>query len=168
VVRLIVKYSFSIPKEACFDQSGPLPDIEGDMYPTLPGLAGASLGNSKQLDGLIVWPAIAEGKPSPRDEVVYDIEPFRAAVRPGDWKLVRRVVLPSRVELFNLAEDPSEKTKVADKNPRKISELQRRVQALAREATPPLMLKEVFGVARHQLMGSVALPGEEKALELEP
>jgi len=139
-----------------------------DMYPTLSGLAGASRGKSKPLDGLNVWPAIAEGKPSPRDEVVYAIEPFRAAVRQGDWKLVWRAVLPSQVELFNVAEDPSEKTNLADKNPQKVAELQQRIQALAREATPPLILKEAFGVARHVLMGSVALPSEEKALELEP
>lgn len=51
-----------------------------------------------------LWPTISEGKPSPREEVVYDIEPFRAAVRQGDWKLVWQAT-PSRVELFNLAED---------------------------------------------------------------
>jgi arylsulfatase A-like enzyme len=79
-----------------------------DMYPTLAGLAGASLKKCKPLDGLDVWPAIAEGKRSRRTEVVYDIEPFRAALRQGDWKLVWQATLPSRVELFNLAQDPSE------------------------------------------------------------
>ena len=37
----------------------------------------------------------AKGKPSPRDEVVYNVEPFRAGVRQGDWKLVWRAPLPS-------------------------------------------------------------------------
>jgi arylsulfatase A-like enzyme len=79
-----------------------------DMYPTLARLAGASLGKAKSLDGQDVWPTISEGKPSPRDELVYDIEPFRAAIRKGDWKLVWQATLPSRVELFDLAHDPSE------------------------------------------------------------
>jgi len=72
-----------------------------DMYPTLAALAGASFAKAKPLDGVNVWSAIAEGKPSPRTEVVYDIEPFRAAVRQGDWKLVWQVTVPSKVELFN-------------------------------------------------------------------
>jgi len=139
-----------------------------DMYPSLAALAGASLGGSKPLDGLNLWPAISEGKPWPRDEVVYDIEPFRAAVRKGDWKLVWRPILPSQVELFNLAEDPSEKTNVADKNPAKVSELQQRIEALAREAVPPLFLKQALGVARHVLLGSVVLPDEATELENQP
>jgi len=139
-----------------------------DMYPTLTGLAGAPLGKNKPLDGLNVWPTISEGKPSPRDEVVYDIEPFRAAVRKGDWKLVWKVTLPASVELFNLAQDPAEQTNLADQNPQKVAELQQRIEALAREAAQPLILKEALGAALHVLMGSVALPSEEKDLEMEP
>ena len=127
-----------------------------DMYPTLAALAGAPLGKNKPLDGLNVWPTIGEGKPSPRDEVVYDIEPFRAAVREGDWKLVWQATLPSRVELFNLAQDPSEKTNLADKNPQKVAELQHRIEALAREAVQPLFLKDALGATKHVLFGSVA------------
>ena len=93
-----------------------------DMYPTLAALAGASTAKTKPLDGMNVWSAIADGKPSPRTEVVYDIEPFRAALRQGDWKLVWKTMLPSNVELFNLAQDPSESTNLADKYPDKVAE----------------------------------------------
>ena len=106
--------------------------------------------------------------PARRGPVSTTAGKLRAAVRKGDWKLVWRAILPSQVELFNLAEDPSEKTNLADKNPQKVAELQQRIQALAREAVQPLILKEVFGVARHVLFGSVALPGEEKELEKQP
>jgi len=139
-----------------------------DMYPTLAGLAGAPLGRTKPLDGLDVWPTVAGGKPSPRDEVVYNVEPFRAAVRKGDWKLVWQATLPTRVELFDLTKDPSETTNLAEKNPAKVAELQQRVDALAREAVPPLVLKEALGVSMKVLMGSVALPEEGKELELQP
>lgn len=139
-----------------------------DMYPTLAKLAGAQLGKNKPLDGMDVWPAIATGGPSPRQEVVYDIEPFRAALRAGDWKLVWQTTLPSNIELFNITEDPSEKSNLADKNPQKVTELQQRIEGQAREAVPPLIFKEVFGVAQRELFGSVALPEDDKLLEMEP
>jgi arylsulfatase A-like enzyme len=43
------------------------------------------------------------GKPSPRTEVVYNVEPFRGAVRQGDWKLIWRTLIPTSVDLYNLA-----------------------------------------------------------------
>jgi hypothetical protein len=45
-----------------------------DMLPTLAKLAGATT-RSKPLDGIDVWPAIAGGKPSGRQEIVYNVEP---------------------------------------------------------------------------------------------
>ena len=83
------------------------------MYPTLAGLAEAPLGKTQPLDGMDVWPTMAEGKPSPRQEVVYDTEPFRATWREGDWKLVWQATLPSRTELCDLAKDAGEKTNLA-------------------------------------------------------
>ena len=52
-----------------------------DMFPTLAGLAGTNANKGKPLDGLNVWSTISEGKPSPRQEVVYNIEPFRGGLR---------------------------------------------------------------------------------------
>jgi arylsulfatase A-like enzyme len=139
-----------------------------DMYPTLARLAGATLGKNKPLDGMDVWPTISEGKPSPREEVVYGIEPFRAAVRQGNWKLVWQATLPSQVEVFDLGEDPAEKTNLAHANPQKVAELQRRIEALAREAVAPLIVREVLGAATGVLSGSVVFPGDEQALEKQP
>src|SRR5262245_798626 len=164
-VPALVNWPGKIKPDSSVDQ----PIHMVDMYPTLAGLAGASVAKSKPLDGLDVWSTLAEGKPSPRDEVVYDIEPFRAAVRRGDWKLVWRVVLPPQVELFDLAQDPEEKINLADQNPERVAELQQRIEALAREAAPPLFLKQAFATALSVLMGAVVLPPEEeKALERQP
>jgi hypothetical protein len=96
-----------------------------DMYPTLAKLAGVSLGKNKSLDGMDVWTTISAGQPSPREEVVYDIEPFRAAIRKGDRKLVWQATLPSQVELFNVAEDPAERTNLAATNVGSASHLSR-------------------------------------------
>jgi arylsulfatase A-like enzyme len=138
-----------------------------DVYPTLAHLAGASLEKTKPLDGVDVWPTIADGQPSPRREVVYNVSPFGGAVRQGDWKLVWRASLPSQVELFDLAKDPSETTNLAAQNPEKVAELQKRIETLAGEAVPPLLVQEGMGTLMKTLSGSVSLP-DEKELELQP
>jgi arylsulfatase B len=132
-----------------------------DMFPTLAGLAGASLNKGKPLDGVNVWSAISEGKPSPRTEVVYNIEPFRAGLREGDWKLIWRTPLPSALELYNIPQDPSEKNNLADTNPQKVAELQKRVEVLAKESAKSLFLVDAFAAVKSGAHGEPALPSEE-------
>ncbi|HQN97608.1 MAG TPA: arylsulfatase [Thermoanaerobaculales bacterium] len=139
-----------------------------DMCPTLAGLAGATLAASKPLDGMDVWPTIAEGRPSPRSEIVYNVGPFFAAVRQGDWKLVWKTTLPSSLELFDIARDPSETTNLAAEQPQKVAELQRRIEELARESAEPLFLVDALGATKHVLFGSVATPDEEENLVQQP
>jgi arylsulfatase A-like enzyme len=112
-----------------------------DMYPTIAGLAGAAMTKNKQLDGVDVWAAL-EGKPSPRSAIVYNIDPMGGAVRQGDWKLVWKASLPQRIELFNLADDKSEAKDLAAENPAKVAELKARIEELALEMAPPLLLME--------------------------
>ncbi|UIE38558.1 arylsulfatase B [Leptodesmis sichuanensis] len=139
-----------------------------DWYPTLTGLAGASTSKSKPLDGLNVWPAITGAKPSIRNQIVYSVEPFRAALRQGDWKLVWRVVLPSQVQLFNLRQDPAEKTNLADKNPDIVSRLKQQIEGMSREAVSPLFIKEAAGAAKSVIFSSVATPEEAEEIENQP
>ena len=113
-----------------------------DMYPTLAGLAGAKLGKNKPLDGMDMWPMIGEGKPSPRSEIVYNVDPMAGAVRQGDFKLVWKAALPPAVMLFDLSKDASETTNLADKQPDKVKELQARITTLATEMAPPLLFME--------------------------
>jgi arylsulfatase A-like enzyme len=131
------------------------------MFPTLAGLAGASLSKGKPLDGVDVWSTLSDGKPSPRHEVIYNIEPFRGGVREGDWKLIWRTPLPSALELYNIAEDPSEKTNLADKNPQMVAKLQKRIEELARESTKSLFLQDAFTAVKASTHGAPALPGED-------
>jgi arylsulfatase B len=132
-----------------------------DMYPTLAKLAGASTTKCKLLDGLDVWGTLSHGKPSPRSEIVYNVEPFRAGIRQGDWKLIWRPLLPSSVELYNIAQDPSEKNNVAAEHPDKVAELQKRIEELAKASTKPLFLVEQFKAMQKGLQGEPALPNED-------
>lgn len=117
-----------------------------DIYPTLATLAGASTAKCKPLDGVNVWSTIAEGKPSPRTEVVYNVEPFRGAVRQGDWKLIWRSLIPTSVDLYNLADDPYEKNNLAAAHPDKVAAMQARLNTLGKESAKPLALIYVTSV----------------------
>jgi len=132
-----------------------------DLYPTFAALAGASTAKYKPLDGVNVWDTIATGQPSPRIEIVYDLEPYRAALRQGDWKLVWRTILPTKVELFNLAEDPYEKNNLAGAHPEKVAALQQRANELAQGAAKPLFLLEQMKVVMKNMQGQPVLPGED-------
>jgi arylsulfatase A-like enzyme len=133
-----------------------------DLYPTLAALAGASTAKCKPLDGLNVWDTIAEGKPSPRTEIIYNVEPFRGAVRQGDWKLIWRTLLPSSVDLYNLAQDPSEKNNLAASYPDKVLALQGRLNALAQESAKPLFLVDQFKVVMKNMSGEPVMPIDEE------
>src|SRR3954449_3307342 len=120
-----------------------------DWYPTLLKLCGASVEQPMPVDGLDIWPTLTEGKRSPHDAILLNSTPSNGAVRVDDWKLV---VIRGRedpdepllandgkpsVELFNLRDDPFEKTNLADREPRKRQELQEILAAFAGQAVPP-------------------------------
>ena len=115
-----------------------------DMLPTLAGRAGASLAGTKPIDGVDVWKTISEGARSPRSEIVYNVEMFRASVRNGNWKLVWRTTLPATVELFDIARDPGETRNVAGDHPDVVAALQRRVDVLAKEMAPSAFFEATF------------------------
>lgn len=115
-----------------------------DMLPTLAGRAGASLSGTKPLDGIDVWQTLSQGAPSPRTEIVYNVEMFRAALRQGDWKLNLRATLPTKVELYNIAKDPGETTNLAAENAPLVAALQKRIDDLSKEMKPSLFFQETF------------------------
>jgi arylsulfatase A-like enzyme len=138
-----------------------------DMYPTLAKLAGASTAKCLPLDGMDVWPVISGGNSSPRTEIVYNIEPFRAGLREGNWKLIWRTLLPSSMELYNLSEDPYETNNVAAAHSDKVAELQKRIEELAKGSAKPLFLVEQSKAAMKGMHGEPALPNEDAYFEEE-
>jgi len=120
-----------------------------DWFPTLVKLTGAKAEQKLSVDGLDIWPTLTQGKPTPHDAILINSTPAGGAVRMGDWKLVVKngndnpdggaVQNPDAksVELFNLKDDPYEKTNQADKNADRVKELQARLAAFAKEAVPP-------------------------------
>jgi arylsulfatase A-like enzyme len=104
-----------------------------DLMPTLLALVGGKADLDHPLDGKDATATIMEGKPSPHDDILINVEAFRGAIRKGKWKLVKRALLPEVTELFDLTADPSEKTNVADNFPEVAQDLESRLVAYAKQ-----------------------------------
>jgi len=108
-----------------------------DIYPTFVKLGGGSLAQPFPLDGKDAWPTIAEGKPTPHEEIVYGL----GAIRRGDWKLIEADVeyygwKAEVTHLYNIRQDPYEQNNLAEDLPDKVRELRDRLAYHATQARP--------------------------------
>lgn len=120
-----------------------------DLYPTLLKLAGAEVKQGLPLDGIDVWPALAEGKQLPERPILINTTPQNGALRMGNWKVVRKggaddpddadksTAGEESLELFDLANDPYESKNVAKENVEQVSKLLKILDAYAAQAVPP-------------------------------
>lgn len=99
-----------------------------DWLPTLADAIGAS--SPKGIDGTSFLPTLLGSGNQPQPDHLYwefHESGGRQAIRQGDWKLVKyQVQDPSKVtvELFDLANDPEERTNVALDHPALVAELE--------------------------------------------
>lgn len=124
-----------------------------DVYATAVKLAGGSLEQPKPIDGLDLWPLLGEGQRSARKETLLDVEDFRGAIRVGEWKLIVHAALPSRVELFDVANDPEEAENKAEAYPDRVKELLVRLNGYAYDMAASKRLEEMFAGAAGQGIG---------------
>lgn len=117
------------------------PLVMVDIMPTLLALTGASGSPEHPMDGKNVWPTLAEGAPSPHEDILIDAEAFRGAVRKDNWKLIKVALLPGKTELFDLSKDPGEQHDVADQHPDIVRDLDSRLVAYARQQKPSEWIK---------------------------
>lgn len=104
-----------------------------DLMPTLLSVAGGHGDTSKPFDGKDAWSTIAQGKPSPHEEILINVESFRGAIRKGKWKLIKIALMPEKIELFDLEKDPGENENVASKNPDVAKDLEARLLTYAKQ-----------------------------------
>jgi arylsulfatase A-like enzyme len=123
-----------------------------DWYPTLVKLAGGSIDQKLPLDGLDVWPMLSQQARSPHESILSVQSPERAALRVGDWKLIRRnpnedaqpktrkkknQTTSDSIELYNLANDIGEMTNLADKEPERVATMKAKLVELLKDAAAP-------------------------------
>ena len=104
-----------------------------DLMPTLLAIAGGQGNPAKPFDGRDAWATLAEGQPSPHEDLLLNVEVHRGAIRMGSWKLVKHATLPGKTELFDLVKDPGEMTNLAEQNPAVVRDLEARLVAYARQ-----------------------------------
>ena len=98
-----------------------------DVFPTFLRAAGGDL-SEYELDGLDVMPMVAQGEPSPHDEVFWEMRD-QTAVRRGKWKLVLKGMLvegappEDDVHLSDLDADMGEKVNLKDEHPDVVEDL---------------------------------------------
>ena len=113
-----------------------------DFPATLLALTGASADPKKKLDGIDLWSALSGATRSPRKEILLNVEDFHGALRVGEYKLIVHAALPSKVELFHIANDPEEVDNIAERYPDRTKELLGKLNNYAYDMLPALKLEE--------------------------
>ena len=105
-----------------------------DWLPTLLELIGAKDKTPTNIDGISFAPTLFGKKQEPRPFLYREAPGYggQQCIRVGDWKAIRKNLHPNpkakdqkpgEIELYNLADDPNEKTDVAGKNPEVVAKL---------------------------------------------
>ena len=116
------------PGSVCDD-----PVFSTDFFPTMLDLAGLPMLPEKHVDGITLRPLLEGGSYEKERTLFWHYPHYHgsswkpgAAIREGNWKLIEFWEY-DEVELYNLAEDIGEKNNLADKNPEKAAEMQKKL-----------------------------------------
>ncbi|WP_375209849.1 sulfatase [Hyphomonas jannaschiana] len=133
-VPMFVSWPGKIPAGTQIDT----PVAHVDLMPTLASIAGEALPEGLVVDGEDLLPvSMGQGGVSRLDNAIFWSSGYYRVVRAGDWKLQVNV-RQQKAWLFNLAEDPTEQTNLAETEPGKVAELQALIDAHWANARPPL------------------------------
>src|SRR5262245_12337378 len=110
-----------------------------DLFPTFAELAGAPVPPG--LDGMSILPVLRGQTQKPHEFMYWEFHErgFQQAVRMGNWKAVR-LAKEKPLELYNLADDPTEYTDVAAKHPDVVAKIENYLKT-ARTESPNWPIK---------------------------
>lgn len=133
-VPLFMKWPAAIQPGTVIDE----PVAHIDVMPTLAAATGAALPAGVEIDGKNLMPlATGTGGISRPDDALFWSSGYYKVVRAGGWKLQVNG-RQQKSWLFNLNEDPTEKTNLAASEPGKLAELQALIDAHWKDARDPL------------------------------
>jgi arylsulfatase A-like enzyme len=126
------------PKAVAAGSTSNLPIISTDFYPTLLAACGLDPLPDQHLDGVNLLPVLKGGEVD-RGPIFWHYPHWgnqggipSSAVRDSDWKLIR-FHWRKGTELYHLADDPGERTNLADARPEKTAELNAKLDAFLKD-----------------------------------
>jgi len=112
------------------------PVVGQDFYSTILSETEIEQPSSITIDGYDLSPLFVENKSLGRKEIIWHYPHYHAsawtpgaAIRQGDWKLIE-FYETNKLELYNLADDISEKNDLSSKYPEKTLELKKRLSEI--------------------------------------
>jgi arylsulfatase A-like enzyme len=157
---LRVPFVVAGPGIAARGASDPTPIVGTDLYPTLLGLAGASVPAGRTVDGVDLGHLLRGSAQPPARTLLFHqphawgpegpgIEPF-SAIRVGDWKLIwfhDDGGPGERIQIFDVARDPGEANDCSSSHPAKRAELIERLGQALQDAEAQLPVDRARGSA---------------------
>ena len=130
-VPLIVRWpGVTQPGSVC-----PVPVISVDYFPTMLQIAGLKTPRGLTIDGESLVPLLRQEGGWMREAIFWHYPHYHpggatpyGAIRSGDWRLVE-FYEDGRVELFNLRDDPTEKTDLASTMPDRAMQLRQQLKS---------------------------------------
>lgn len=163
-VPFLMSWKGKLPAGKTYDR----PVIQLDILPTALAAAGVEVKPEWKLDGVNLLPFLSGDDAGSPHETLYWRMGNQAAIRQGDWKLVRydRTMdsqdersAPARIQvtpfrLYNLANDPGETQDLADREPDKVKELRESWKAWDSQLAQPLWGPRPGAAAKAKKKGS--------------
>nr|WP_235188573.1 sulfatase-like hydrolase/transferase [Catenovulum agarivorans] len=150
-VPFIMRWPNKLPSKKIYKQ----PIITLDLLPTFYQAAGGDSNGLTDIDGVNLLPYLTakaiEHQNARPHQTLYWKKENRAAIRDGDWKLLRYPDRPA--ELYNLTQDKAEQVNLASAQPQKVAELYKKLFAWELTLERPLwQLKRQYEGAAMQRM----------------
>ncbi len=118
-VPMFVQWKGHLPAGKVYDQ----PVIQLDFLPTALAAAGVEVPSAAKLDGVNLLPYLDGQQTGAPHENLYWRFGQQMALRSGDWKLVKAVGA-MQPQLYNLADDLSEKNDLTANEPQRVQAMQ--------------------------------------------
>src|SRR5690606_35214304 len=114
------------------------PVLSTDLFATACAAAGVETPEKQRADSVNLLPYLRGDRDGSPHETPSWRMGTQAALRHGDWKLVRNTRgRESAFELYDLKEDLSEQRNLAEQRPEIVKQLSHRWQAVDRQMSPP-------------------------------
>jgi arylsulfatase A-like enzyme len=127
-----VKWPGGLPRGTTFTP----PVAHLDIFATAAAAAGAALPADRPIDGVNLLPYLRGEVPGAPHQALYWRSGGYRSVLAGGWKL-QVADRPERTWLFNLSDDPTERTDLSASSPDKLRELRAVLDAYDQQMVPP-------------------------------